>query len=403
MLPVLVLDGTERSALAIVRSIGRRNIRVRVGSRSHPCLASASRHCAATVVHRDPYIDPDGFREDILAASPPDCGEWILPCTDATTMLLVSDPRFANRLFAPSAESYETLTDKARLLRWATEAGILVPETVIVRAPDEVRPAAESVGRPIVVKPSRSKYLHQGRIRSTAVSIAETPDEAHRVLDASDWFPAIPALVQRFVPGTGAGVFALFWDGMPVCWFSHRRLLERPPWGGVSVLSESSEVVPSLSKPAARLLLGAAWSGLAMIEYRVTADGTPYLMEVNGRPWGSLQLAVDCGVDFPWLYYCCAQGLPFDRPNGYSPGRRLHWTLGDLDRLLQLLRGRPLAHQSTSRLHHLSAFAATTLRHLHRSEVLRLSDPGPGIFEVLLWLSDLRRSRALGVGARHSA
>ena len=322
-----------------------------------------------------------------------------MPSTDVTTMLLVSDTRFANRLLAPSAESYETLTDKARLLRWATEAGIFVPETVVVRAQDEVGPAVESVGRPIVVKPSRSKYLHQGRIHSTTVSIAETPDQARRVLDASNWFPAIPALVQRFVPGTGAGVFALFWNGRPVCWFSHRRLLERPPWGGVSVLSESSAVAPSLAEPASRLLVGADWSGLAMIEYRVSADGTPYLMEVNGRPWGSLQLAVDCGVDFPWLFYCCAQGLAFDPPDSYPFGRRLHWTLGDLDRLLLLLRRRSRAHESTSRLGHLSEFAATTLRHLHRSEVLRLSDPGPGVFEILLWLSDLQRSRALRVDA----
>ena len=178
-----------------------------------------------------------------------------------------------------------------------------------------------------------------------------------------------------------------------MCWFSHRRLLERPPWGGVSVLSESAAIDPVLVEPARRLLGHAGWSGLAMVEYRVAADGTPWLMEVNGRPWGSMQLAIDCGVDFPWLLYCCAQGLPIEPTAGYVPGRRLHWTLGDLDRLLLLLRGRSPADRSTSRAAHLSAFLATTLRHLHRSEVLRLGDPAPGLYEMRRWVGDALRSR----------
>ena len=339
-----------------------------------------------------------GFLDDVAKASPPGSNEWIFPATDVTTMLLVADPRFANRLLAPKAESYEALTDKARLVEAGRAAGVSVPETVIVRTPEEVRDAAERVGQPIVVKPSRSKYLHQGRIHSTAVAIAETPAEACQLLEAADWFPTIPALLQRYVPGTGAGVFALFWEGRPVCWFAHRRLLERPPWGGVSVLSESAATDPALVEPARRLLGHAGWSGLAMVEYRVAPDGTPWLMEVNGRPWGSLQLAIDSGVDFPWLLYCCAQGLPYETPGSYQIGRRLHWTLGDLDRLLLLLRGRSPAHRSTSRWSHVSSFLSTTVRHLHRSEVLRLSDPMPGLYEMRRWIGDVLGSPGNQIG-----
>ena len=44
------------------------------------------------------------------------------------------------------------------------------------------------------------------------------------------------------------------------------------------------------------------WHGVAMVEFKVTEDGTPYLMEINTRFWGSLQLAIDAGVDFPYNY-----------------------------------------------------------------------------------------------------
>jgi hypothetical protein len=47
-----------------------------------------------------------------------------------------------------------------------------------------------------------------------------------------------------------------------------------------------------------RLLEALSWTGLAMVEFRVGEDG-PSLMEVNGRIWGSLPLAVRAGMDFP--------------------------------------------------------------------------------------------------------
>lgn len=388
-----MLDGSERSALAIVRSLGRRSVRVRVGAAKDRSLAATSRYCGNLVRYRDPYTEPAGFLDDVHSASPADSGEWIFPATDATTMLLVADPRFAGRLLAPPRAAYDELTDKSRLIGSAKLAEVVVPQTLIVRTIDEARQAAKQVGIPIVIKPSRSKFLHDGQLRATSVVIAQSPEQACRLLQSADWFPSIPALMQRYVAGVGAGVFALFWDGAPISCFSHRRLLERPPWGGVSVLSESAALEPALERPALRLLAHAGWSGLAMVEYRLAADGTPYLMEVNGRPWGSIQLAIDAGVDFPWLFYCCAEGLPFEPPDSYLYGRRLHWTLGNLDRLLLLLRDRSPENTAINRTRDVAAFLWTTLKYISRSEVLRASDPGPGFYEIRRWIADVLRPR----------
>src|SRR5207302_298489 len=49
---------------------------------------------------------------------------------------------------------------------------------------------------------------------------------------------------------------------------------------------------------AVKLLEALDWTGLAMVEFKVGADGVR-LMEINGRIWGSLPLAVRSGVDFP--------------------------------------------------------------------------------------------------------
>ena len=63
---------------------------------------------------------------------------------------------------------------------------------------------------------------------------------------------------------------------------------------------------------ASEKILGhVAWEGVAMVEFLVADDGTPYLMEVNTRFWGSLQLSIDAGVDFPYLLYQVFAGRRF--------------------------------------------------------------------------------------------
>ncbi len=111
------------------------------------------------------------------------------------------------------------------------------------------------------------------------------------------------------MPGPGVGVFLLLWEGKLRAAFAHRRLREKPPSGGVSVYRESIALDPVLLERSRRLLESFGWQGVAMVEYKIDErTGTPILMEINGRFWGSLQLAVDAGVDFPRLLIECAEG-----------------------------------------------------------------------------------------------
>lgn len=387
MRQVLVLDGSQRSALAATRSLGRKLVTVRVGDCVDRSLAASSRYCHQKLKYADPAANPDRFVSDILDASPAESGELILPMTDLTTMILTSDGRLGSRLLSPPFAAYEEVSDKARLIRRAEQLGLNVPETYVVSDLHSAREAISLVGRPVVIKPARSRYLHKGTVAATSVSILDSPSQAEHVLREAPWFGPIPALVQRYVEGTGAGVFCMFAGGRPIAWFAHRRLREKPPRGGVSVLSESVEPDHKLTTSSARLLASVGWSGVAMVEFKVGSDSTPYVMEVNGRFWGSLQLAVDCGIDFPWLLYQHAEGVMPTAPASYAAGRRLHWFLGDFDRLLILLRaGRTTWLPRASKLGALAEFLATSFGPRNRSEVFRFSDPRPAAFEFATWL-----------------
>ena len=128
-----------------------------------------------------------------------------------------------------------------------------------------------------------------------------------------------------------------------------------------------------------------------MVEFRVAGDGTPYLMEVNGRFWGSLQLAIDCGIDFPWLAYQLTQGAPVGEPQPYALGKRLRWLLGDFDSLLLELRQGQSSRRDKARAAYL--FLRAFADPFCRQEILRLSDPFPGIREIAHWLQALRSRR----------
>ena len=61
--------------------------------------------------------------------------------------------------------------------------------------------------------------------------------------------------------------------------------------GGASSYRESVALDARLLEDSVRLLQALRWTGLAMVEFKVGADGY-HLMEINGRVWGSLPLAV---------------------------------------------------------------------------------------------------------------
>ena len=114
--------------------------------------------------------------------------------------------------------------------------------------------------------------------------------------------------MQAYVPGRGAGVFALCDRGRVLAWFAHERLRDVRPSGSGSSVRRSVPLSPRLRAPAERLLASMAWHGPAMVEFRDEDGQPPCLMEVNGRFWNSLQLAIEAGVDFPRLWLAVLRG-----------------------------------------------------------------------------------------------
>jgi predicted ATP-grasp superfamily ATP-dependent carboligase len=227
------------------------------------------------------------------------------------------------------------------------------------------------------------------------VGIAHGPDEFREL--CHDPGMACGALVQEFVPGHGEAIFLLSSQGESVAVFAHRRLRERPPSGGVSVLRESITPDPELLRDSERLLADLGWTGVAMVEYRRAPDGRAVLMEINPRLWGSLQLAIDSGVDFPVLQLALHR-REVCQPRVARVGVRTRWLMGDVDHVLIALRKpRELQSLGKSRWGVVREFLAGFFDG-SQLEVLRLRDPRPFLRELRIWIGELIPGRAPATG-----
>ena len=338
-MPALVLDGDQPSALAIVRSLGRRGITVTVASSIEQPLAGLSRFSHAQLRYPDPLREEQAFIAWLAARQANRPGELVIPVTERTVVPILrqrsqlEDQRIA---IAPS-EALEQVLDKDRTLHLAMALGIPVPRSVAISALDQLPEATAALGFPVVVKPSRSVGQGDGQRVQLSVSYAHSPAELENQVGQALRFGAV--ILQEFFRADGVGIELIADQGEVRYAFQHRRLHEVPLTGGGSSLRVSEAVVPSLLKASQQLVRALGWHGVAMVEFKYQqATGEFRLMEINGRFWGSLPLAVAAGADFPaMLHELMSTGRVGDYPEA-RVGTVCRQLARDIDWLEHVLR-----------------------------------------------------------------
>ncbi len=239
------------------------------------------------------------------------------------TYLLTLDPK-----------KIEFVRDKKNVIQFAGRQGIPVPKTWVdppslwsngIYSTGQALPF-DSIPIPAVIKPR----ISSGSFGIAYVKKKEDLSPLYQQVHAKYPFP----LVQEWIPDGGGtyGLSALFDEASNVkAAFVHKKLRMYPVTGGPSTLREGVEH-PKVMELGLSLLKSLNWVGIAMVEFKVDPrDGIPKLMEINPRFWGSLQLAIYSGVDFPYLILKMARGETFDSVLHYPTGRRCRWLLfGDI-------------------------------------------------------------------------
>lgn len=134
----------------------------------------------------------------------------------------------------------------------------------------------------------------------------------------------IEPIIQQKITGAGIGFFGLFVDGRCIASYQHRRIREWPPSGGMSTCSEIW-FDPNIKTWSEGLMKALKYSGPAMVEYKLDQEGKPHLLEVNPKYWGSHDLALFLGLNFPDLTIKTLFKEKIETPEINISGQRYSW------------------------------------------------------------------------------
>ena len=398
---VLVLDGETRPALAVVRSLGGHGLNVAVASDDRLAIAGKSRYSKQFISLPSPRRSGPGkvagveYIEAVIATLKRVQPKMILPLTDLSCRLILKHRHeIPSEIVVPTVDekTFLSVANKAELLMRAEEIGISIPQTLSISNAsiqnETIRSALFNFPFPAVIKPQSSEQEVEGEYQKGGIHYLSSADQVVEFL-SHEKNTALNFLLQQQIVGPGVGVFALCHEGETLATFCHRRILEKPPSGGRSVLSESLLEGDAPVQAAQALLRSLRWNGVAMVEFKKSADEQFYLMEINPRFWGSLQLAIDSGRDFPYLLYLLTlHGLSKIPPlPDYQLGRRLRWDLGCLDHVLIRLKQEGSQALRDIFLRNSLQFLRAPRRTSH--ETWRLTDPLPFVYECGSYVRDL--------------
>jgi len=300
---VLILDADSAAGIETVQSFGQTGCCVHTA-----CLQQEySRHQSRFISRHVELPASNAYvADDLIDLFRSENYDLIVPATEVSLLAMLSpeipDDMYQRAVLAPRP-SVHTALNKQSVWCLAQRLGVRVPSSEMVSLgsrPPEVFP--------VVLKPVYSKKSECGVVQDFRVTIAR---------DLAQWRAALAStyrdiLVQQqeYIVGKGLGVEVLFEHGILRWAFLHERVHEVPLTGGGSSYRVSIELQSALVDSATSLLAALQWHGVAMVEFKVTPSGEAYLMEINPRLWGSLALAIDCGVNFPVGLLCLSTGQP---------------------------------------------------------------------------------------------
>ena len=398
---ILVTDGENRSSLAVVRSLGRGGHSVYVGAATKKSLASCSRYCSGSFVLPDPLCNGASYVHEICELADREKIDVLFPMTEPAIYLLNPERGRLPKntvLACPPQDMMQAVSDKAGLFTLAKKLQVPIPKTFHLASAEDLSLVAGQIeSYPVVVKPALSRIPVEGGFLAGGVRYAADKKELDH-LYTNNPVLKYPSLIQEKIVGPGTGLFTLYDTNRHLALFSHQRLREKPPSGGVSVVSQSVPLDEEMVESADRLLRAIGFTGVAMVEFkRDLRDGKAKLMEINGRFWGTLQLAIACGIDFPkhYLAYMLGQRIaPLERV--YRVGHTMKWFFGTLDHLLIRLKDSAAAQGLPNRVPGKLAAVYDFLRIWQRNtsfDVCDSKDMAPFFHEATTYVRALRGNK----------
>jgi D-aspartate ligase len=338
--PSVIVLGGEENALSIVRSFGRRNIRVYV-SAPESCFALKSRYCQPLVIPAE-ESQKKHWNKILLGEGHPElAGAVIFPGNDEAVEYLAENRESLEKRYiiddALPAVSTAMLS-KLETLRLAKEQGCPAPGFHSIDTLQDVAKIEDGIRFPIMVKPIHShlfRLYYPDRKYLLARDKAELHEKVRDLLDKG-----LQLIITEIIPGPDHMQSAYFCyrtrDGRTLFDYTHQIYRRYPKNSGSACLTISKRL-PATKEMGQRFFRGIGFTGLGHIEFKYDErDGLLKIIECNPRTSAAQAVISRSGLDMPWLIYNYLVKGEFPAGTGYREGVRRWWVLLDVRAYFEL-------------------------------------------------------------------
>lgn len=231
-------------------------------------------------------------------------------------------------LLFPRAELLSELIEKDTLAPLAERQGLRLPKSWSVSGAeargDRASAVLDEIPYPCIAKPATPMSAIKVLRPSSRASLGESA-RRHPEIDRF--------IVQEWVPGDDEQVYftAYYFDrDGAVRWpFAGQKIRQVPRTLGNSTSARGVDR-PDLIDEGLKLFRGLDYRGVASVEFKLAADGTPYFIEATvGRSDFWLKTLIVNGVDLPALVYSDLTAEPVRAASRQA--NRYAWVDGDRD------------------------------------------------------------------------
>jgi predicted ATP-grasp superfamily ATP-dependent carboligase len=225
-------------------------------------------------------------------------------------------------MMIPDFEALKTANDKLKASKLCLELGLDTPALFSDYEESDVNAIANEVRYPVAIKARGGSGVAEGlRFARNKEELLE----AYRVITSNEahgaYNPENP-LIQEFVPGYIHDACTLTKDGEVQNVLTQVRQIMYPVTGGVGAVNITTNE-PELRKKAITLLEGIGWNGPAQVEFKLDPrDGKYKFIELNPKLWGTLDLSIKAGMNFPLMIRDLCMGKKIEKMKSYRVGTR---------------------------------------------------------------------------------
>lgn len=306
MKPAIVL-GTHTMGLAVIRSLGMMGVPVvAVYYDRHKDMGYVSKYVKCSIYAPHPEREEKKFLELLLECASRFGGGLLMPVSDETLVAVSRHRDLLASCYIVACAEWEVtrrLIDKKYSYALAESIGVAVPKTLIPTSMADVECYGKAIEYPCLVKPCQSHLFFSrfGRKMIPVENFKQMVSVYQQAVNAG-----MDVMLQEIIPGDDTHVVnynSYFWDDKPLVEFTAQHLRKAPPEFGSPCIAVSKQI-PEVIEPGRRILHAMGFYGYSCTEFKKDSrDGVYKLMEVNGRHNLSTLLAVNCGINFPWLHY----------------------------------------------------------------------------------------------------